>query len=88
MMKYITGSFLYFFTCSALYSLPIPGICPREFFYGRKGAKRLLQGDWKYWGSLALDVEQTVFSQADSALYFGMRGQIRLDRLRFASRSG
>lgn len=63
--------------------LLILGTCPWEIFYGREGAKRLLQGDWKYWGSLALDVEQTALSRAGSALYFVVQGQVRLDRLRF-----
>lgn len=61
----------------------ILGTSPWEFFYGREGAKRLLQGDWKYWGQLVLDVERTALSRADSALYFVMWGQIRLDRWRF-----
>ena len=30
--------------------LLILGTCLWEIFYGREGAKRLLQGDWKYWG--------------------------------------
>lgn len=63
--------------------LLILGTSPLEIFYGREGAKRLLQGDWKYWGQLALDVEQTALSRVGSALYFVMQGQIRLDRLRF-----
>ncbi|MCM1231133.1 MAG: nuclear transport factor 2 family protein [Muribaculum sp.] len=63
--------------------LLILGTNPREIFYGREGAKRLLQGDWRYWGQLALDIEQTALSRAGSALYFVMRGQIRLDIWRF-----
>lgn len=63
--------------------LLILGTSPWEIFYGREGAKRLLQGDWRYWGQLALDVEQTALSRAGSALYFVMRGQIRLDIWRF-----
>ena len=61
----------------------ILGTNPSEIFYGREGAKCLLQGDWKYWGQLALDVERTALSQAGNALYFVMRGQIRLDIWRF-----
>ena len=63
--------------------LLILGTNPWEIFNGREGAKRLLQGDWKYWGQLALDVERTALSRAGSALYFVIRGQIRLDRWRF-----
>lgn len=63
-----------------LEELLILGTSPLEIFYGCEGAKRLLQGDWKYWGQLALDVERTALSRADSALYFVMQGQIRLDR--------
>lgn len=63
--------------------LLILGTNPREIFHGREGAKCLLRGDWKYWGQLALDVECTAFSQAGNALYFVMRGQIRLDIWRF-----
>ena len=57
----------------------ILGTNPSEIFYGREGAKCLLQGDWKYWGKLVLDVERTALSQASNDLYFVMRGQIRLD---------
>ncbi len=63
--------------------LLILGTNPSEIFYGREGAKCLLQGDWKYWGQLALDVDRTALSQAGNALYFVMRGQIRLDIWRF-----
>ena len=63
-----------------LEELLILGTSPLEIFYGCEGAKRLLQGDWKYWGQLALDVERTALSRADSALYFVMQGQTRLDR--------
>lgn len=63
--------------------LLILGTNPSEIFHGREGAKRLLQGDWKYWGQLSLDVERTALSRAGSALYFVIRGQIRLDRWRF-----
>ena len=63
--------------------LLILGTNPSEIFYGREGAKCLLQGDWKYWGQLALDVEHTALNQVGNALYFVMRGQIRLDIWRF-----
>ena len=33
-------------------NLLILGTNPSEIFYGREGAKCLLQGDWKYWGKL------------------------------------
>ena len=59
--------------------LLILGTNPSEIFYGREGAKCLLQGDWKYWGKLVLDVERTALSQASNDFYFVMRGQIRLD---------
>ena len=61
----------------------ILGTNPDEIFYGRTGAKWLLQGDWKHWGQLALDVEQTALNRAGSALYFILRGKIRLDYVRF-----
>ncbi|MCI8648359.1 MAG: hypothetical protein HFE76_16555 [Firmicutes bacterium] len=32
--------------------LLILGTNPREIFHGREEAKRLLQGDWKYWGQV------------------------------------
>ena len=59
--------------------LLILGTNPSEIFYGREGAKCLLQDDWKYWGQLELDVERTALSQVGNALYFVMRGEIRLD---------
>lgn len=59
--------------------LLILGTNPGEIFFGREGAKCLLQGDWKYWGQLALHVERTALSQTANALYFVMRGQIKLD---------
>lgn len=63
--------------------LLILGTNPGEIFSGREGAKNLLQGDWKYWGQLTLDVERTALNWAGSALYFVMSGQIRLDIWRF-----
>ena len=60
-------------------NLLILGTNPSEIFYGREGAKCLLQGDWKYWGKLVLDVERTALSQASNDLYFVMRGQVKLD---------
>jgi len=63
--------------------LLILGTNPSEIFHGREGAKCLLQGDWKYWGQLTLDVERTVLSRVGNALYFVMRGHIRLDIWRF-----
>ena len=59
----------------------ILGTNPGEIFHGRESAKGLLQGDWKYWGKLALDVDTTTLSQTGSTLYFAVRGQIRLDRI-------
>lgn len=61
----------------------ILGTGPLEIFHGRQGAKWLLQGDWKHWGQLALNVEDTALSQTGSALYFAAQGQIRLDLGRF-----
>ena len=63
--------------------LLILGTNPSEIFYGREGAKCLLEGDWKYWGQLALDVDRTALSQAGNTLYFVMRGHIKLDIWRF-----
>ena len=61
----------------------ILGTNPDEIFYGRQGAKWLLQGDWKHWGQLALDAEQTALCRAGSALYFILRGKIKLDYVHF-----
>ena len=61
----------------------ILGTNPDEIFYGRQGAKWLLQGDWKHWGQLVLDVGQTTLSRAGSAMHFVLRGKIRLDYVRF-----
>ena len=61
----------------------ILGTNPDEVFYGRQGARWLLQGDWKHWGQLALDAEQTALGRTGSALYFVLRGKIRLDYVRF-----
>ena len=59
----------------------ILGTNPGEIFHGRESAKGLLQGDWKYWGKLALDVDTTTLCRMGSALYFATRGHIRLDRI-------
>ena len=61
----------------------ILGTNPGEIFHGRDEARHLLQGDWRYWGQLALDAEQTSLFRAGSALYFVLRGKIRLDRFLF-----
>ena len=64
-------------------NMRILGTNPDEIFYGREGAKWLLQGDWKHWGQLALDVDQTALFRAGSALYFVLRGKIKLDYVHF-----
>ena len=61
----------------------ILGTNPDEIFYGRQGARWLLQGDWKHWGQLALDVDQTALLRAGNALYFVLRGKIKLDYVHF-----
>ncbi len=61
----------------------ILGTNPGEIFHGRECARGLLQGDWKYWGALALEVNTTTLCRTGSALYFATRGQIRLDHFRF-----
>ena len=64
-------------------NMRILGTNPDEIFYGRQGAKWLLQGDWKHWGQLALDVDQTSLFRAGNALYFVLRGKIKLDYVHF-----
>ena len=64
-------------------NMRILGTNPDEIFYGRQGATWLLQGDWKHWGQLALDVDQTSLLRAGSALYFVLRGKIKLDYVHF-----
>lgn len=64
-------------------NMRILGTNPDEIFYGREGARWLLQGDWKHWGQLALDVEQTALCRAGSAMCFVVHGKIRLDYLHF-----
>ena len=64
-------------------NMRILGTNPDEIFYGREGAKWLLQGDWKHWGQLALDADQTALLRAGSALYFVLRGKIKLDYVHF-----
>ena len=64
-------------------NMRILGTNPDEIFYGRQGAKWLLQGDWKHWGQLALDVDQTALFRAGSALYFVLWGKIKLDYVHF-----
>ncbi len=61
----------------------ILGTNPDEIFCGRQGAGWLLQGDWKHWGQLALDADQTALFRTGSALYFVLRGKIRLDYVHF-----
>ena len=64
-------------------NMRILGTNPDEIFYGRQGAAWLLQGDWKHWGQLVLDVDQTALLRAGSALYFVLRGKIKLDYVHF-----
>ena len=64
-------------------NMRILGTNPDEIFYGRQGATWLLQGDWKHWGQLVLDVNQTALLRAGSALYFVLRGKIKLDYVHF-----
>ena len=64
-------------------NMRILGTNPDEIFYGREGARWLLQGDWKHWGQLALDVEQTALCRAGSAICFVVHGKIKLDYVHF-----
>ena len=64
-------------------NMRILGTNPDEIFYGRQGARWLLQGDWKHWGQLALDVDQTALCRAGNAMCFVLRGKIRLDYVHF-----
>ena len=64
-------------------NMRILGTNPDEIFYGRQGATWLLQGDWKHWGQLALDADQTALLRAGSAMYFVLRGKIKLDYVHF-----
>ena len=64
-------------------NMRILGTNPDEIFYGRQGAQWLLQGDWKHWGQLALDTDQTALCRAGSALYYVLRGKIKLDYVHF-----
>lgn len=59
--------------------LLILGTNPKEIFWGREGARNLLQGDWKTWGLASFDADGTVFGRAGDAIHFVMRGKIRLD---------
>ncbi len=61
----------------------ILGTNTSEVFHGREGAVQLLQGDWKYWGKLSLDVERTALSRTGTGLYYVLRGSIKLDRIHF-----
>ena len=64
-------------------NMRILGTNPDEIFYGREGAKWLLQGDWKHWGQLALDVDQTALYRAGSSMCFILQGKIKLDYVHF-----
>lgn len=57
----------------------ILGTNPLEIFWGREGARNLLQGDWRSWGLASLDADGTALGRAGDTLHFVMRGQIRLD---------
>ena len=61
----------------------ILGTNPREIFIGRERAKNLLWGDWKFWGQADIDADKTVFNRVGDAIYFVVRGQVKLDIWRF-----
>jgi len=61
----------------------ILGTNPREIFQGRDMARHLLQCDWKYWGQVSLEVEQTSFGQIGNILYFVTKGQVKLNIYQF-----
>ena len=64
-------------------NMRILGTNPDEIFCGREGTRWLLQGDWRHWGQLALDTDRTALCRAGSALYYVLRGKIKLDYVRF-----
>lgn len=57
----------------------ILGTNPKEIFIGRERAKNLLWGDWKFWGQADIDADKTVFNRVGDAIYFVVRGQVKLD---------
>lgn len=78
---------LFFYLFCFIFSSDSGHLPAGDFLWPQRGktpiARRL-----EILGSLALDVEQTALSQADSALYFGMRGRSDWIACVFASRSG
>lgn len=57
----------------------ILGTNPREVFKSRKDAVNLLYGDWKYWGNVSLDVDNTVLHRIGDAAFFALKGDTKLD---------
>lgn len=61
----------------------ILGTNPKEIFIGQERAANLLWGDWKFWGQADMDADKTVFNRVGDAIYFIVRGQVKLDIWRF-----
>lgn len=57
----------------------ILGTNPREVFKSRKDAVSLLYGDWKYWGNVSLDVDNTVLHRIGDVAFFALKGDTKLD---------
>ncbi|MBC7914289.1 MAG: nuclear transport factor 2 family protein [Pyrinomonadaceae bacterium] len=66
----------------------ILGTNPSETFTGKEGAKRLLHGDWAYWGEVKFLLDGSRMDQYNNAVYVAMGGEIKIDiwHLRFPLR--
>lgn len=64
------------------------GTNPDEIFIGNEGVKRLLYGDWKYWGNVKLNIEHAHITQFNDIAYIAVRGEIKIDiwKIRFPLR--
>lgn len=57
----------------------ILGTNPREVFKSREEVINLLYGDWKYWGDVRLDVDNTALHRIGDVAFFALKGDTKLD---------
>jgi hypothetical protein len=57
----------------------ILGTNPNEIFIGHEGVKKLFFGDWRYWGKVKFNLEESYIDQFKNMAYITVRGEVRID---------
>jgi len=78
----------YFENTMSKEGLLILGTNPKEIFVGTEAVKKLLYGDWKYWGKVKFNLEEAHITQYSNVAYFVTGGEVKIHiwKIRFPLR--